>query len=250
MLTFPEHLDVLRRMLLRVLAVVAGFAVIIFCFRTETFSFLLAPSRWDFVTYRTIEHLCQAAGLDFHFAEYHIRLISTELSGQFTAHITTSLCLGLLCSSPYILYELFRFISPALYEDERRHSTLVVTAVYFLFALGVAMSYLIIFPISFRFLGTYQVDPAVENQINLSSYVSTFSTLTFLMGLVFQVPVITYFLAKFGLLSAATMARYRKHAILVIALVAAIITPPDIFTLIIVVVPIYLLYEISIRLIR
>lgn len=250
MLTFSGHLDVLRKMLLRILAVVIISSIVIFCFRKPVFDFLLAPSRWNFCTYRGIEMLCSGVGYDYNFEPYTIRLISTELSGQFMAHISTSLWLGILCASPYILYEIFRFIVPALYENERRYSIKVAVAAYLLFTLGVAMSYFVIFPISFHFLGTYQVDFSVENQITLSSYISTFATLTFLMGLVFQVPIITFFLARLGFLSASTMAHYRKHAIIIIAVIAAIITPPDIFSLVMVAVPIYLLYEISIRLIH
>ncbi len=250
MLTFGGHLDVLRKMLFRIIYVVLAFGILIFCFKDYTFSVLLAPSHWDFITYRGIENLCALIGFDFHFEEYHIRLISTELSGQFMTHLSSSVYLALLCASPYIVFELFRFVSPALYENERKYSVAVATAIYLLFIVGVLMSYYVVFPISFRFLGTYQVDMAIENQITLASYMSTFTTLTFMMGLVFQVPIIAFFLAKLGIVEAEMMARYRRHAFLIISIVAAIITPPDVFTLILVAIPIYLLYEASIRIVK
>ncbi len=248
LLTFGGHLDVLRRMLFRILGVMLVFGVVIFCFKDETFELLLAPSRWDFVTYRRIEELCCWAGFDFTLGEFYVKLISTELSSQFMTHLSTSVILALLCTSPYILYELFRFIAPALYENERRYGIRLMLAVYALFILGVLMCYYVIFPISFRFLGTYQVATVVENQITLSSYISSFTMLTFGLGLVFQIPIIIFFLAKMGLVSSETMRHYRRHAILIIFFVAAVITPSvDIFTLLLVALPLCLLYEAGIR---
>ncbi|MDE6721877.1 MAG: twin-arginine translocase subunit TatC, partial [Bacteroidaceae bacterium] len=155
LLTFGGHLEVFRRMLFRIAVVVGGIAAVVFCLKDETFELLLAPSEWDFVTYRWIERMVQAMGFEFCFEEYHIDLIATDLSSQFMTHLTTAVYLGLLGASPYILYELFRFISPALYERERRYSVQVVLTIYLLFVVGVLMSYFVLFPISFRFLGTY-----------------------------------------------------------------------------------------------
>ena len=251
LLTFGGHLEVFRQMLFRILAVAGVLAVIVFCFKETTWQLLLAPSEWDFVTYRWIESLIQSLwNADFHFEEWHVDLIATDLSSQFMTHITTAIYLGLLGASPYILYELFRFTSPALYENERKYSVQVVVVIYFLFLIGVLMSYYVLFPISFRFLGTYSVAAKVHSTITLDSYITTFVSLTLVMGLVFQLPVIAYTLAKFGFLTSGMLARYRKHAALVIMTVAAIITPPDIMTLILVTIPLYLLYEISIRVIR
>lgn len=247
MLTFGEHLEVLRKMLFRILALTACIAVVVFCFKDETFRLLLAPCEWNFITFRGIEQLCAFIGWDFHFEEYHIDLIATELSSQFMTHLTTSIYLGLLGASPYIMYELFRFISPALYEDERKYSVQVVVIIYLLFVIGVLMSYYVIFPISFRFLGTYQVSEAVKSTITLSSYIASFTTLTLVMGLVFQLPVISFFLAKIGFIDAGMMKTYRRHAFMLILIVSAVITPPDVFTLILVAVPLYGLYEVSIK---
>lgn len=247
MMTFGEHLEVLRQMLFRVLAVAGVFATLIFWFKEETFSLLFAPSEYDFATYRWIEHVLDSIGIDFKFSEYHVDLIATELSSQFMTHITTSIYLGLLLASPYILFELFRYISPALYDNERRYASWALVVIYFLFGIGVLMSYFILFPISFRFLGTYSVAERVVSNITLDSYISTFTTLTLVMGLIFQLPVIAFVLAKLGFIESDVLVRYRQYALLVIMIVAAIITPPDIMTLILVTIPLYMLYEISIR---
>lgn len=249
-LSFGGQLEVLRRMLFRILAVVMALAVAFFCFKEWTFRMLMAPSQWDFVTYRYIERFLHRLGSDFTFTEYHINLIATELSSQFMTHVTTALYLGLLGASPYILVELFRFVTPALYENERKYSVRVAVAMYLLFVVGVLMSYYILFPISFRFLGTYSVSDLVESNITLHSYISTFTTLTLVMGLVFQLPVIAFFLGKIGAVKADFLKRYRRHALVVIMVVAAIITPPDLMTLILVTIPLYLLYEVSITVLK
>ncbi len=237
-------------MLFRIIGVTVVIAAVVFCSKDTTWRLLLAPSEWDFCTYRWLEHVMRGMGIDFHFDEYHVNLIATDLSSQFMTHITTAVYLGLLGASPYILFELFRFVSPALYENERKYSVQVAFTVYALFIVGVLMSYFVLFPISFRFLGTYSVSQRVVSNITLDSYVSTFVSLTLIMGVMFQLPVIAFFLGKMGLLKSAQLARYRKHALIVIMLVAAIITPPDLMTLVLVTIPLYLLYEVSIRVVR
>lgn len=246
LMTFGEHLEVFRKMLFRVLVVAIIIAIVIFCAKDTTFSLLLAPSGSDFSTYQVIERLAGEIGIDFHFEPYHVQLINTELSSQFMTHVSTSFYLALLFSLPYVVIELYRFIAPALYENERRYSASVAIAVYLLFMLGVLMSYYVLFPFALRFLGTYQVAASVVNQINLSSYISTFITLTLGMGLIFQIPVLSFFIAKLGMLQAGFMKQYRRHAFVVIAIIAAIITPPDLFTCCMVTLPMYGLYELSI----
>ena len=236
-------------MLFRVIAVMAVLGIVIFCVRDATFRVLLAPSSNDFVTYRAIEQLAGIVGLDFHFAPFHITLINTELASQFIVHMSTSLYIALLLALPYVMVEIYNYVSPALYENEKRYSVAVTVAIFVLFIIGVLMSYFILFPFALRFLGTYQVAAEVVNQINLSSYVSTFVTLTLLMGCVFQIPVVSFFLAKLGVLTAGFMRRYRKHALIVIVLISAIITPPDLFTCCLVMVPMYGLYEVSIAIV-
>lgn len=250
LLTFGGHLEVFRQMLFRILGVAGVIAAVVFCFKDITWQLLLAPSEWDFCTYQWLETVMQSVGIDFHFNEFHVEMIATDLSSQFMTHITTAVYLGVLGASPYILYELFRFISPALYENEKKYSVQVAGIIYILFLLGVLMSYFVLFPISFRFLGTYSVSAKVVSNITLDSYISTFVSLTLVMGLVFQLPVIAFFLGKLGFVSSELLSKYRKHSFLVIMLVAAIITPPDLMTLILVTIPLYLLYEVSIRVVR
>ena len=250
LLTFGGHLEVFRQMLFRILGVAGLIAAVIFCFKNITWSILMAPSEWDFCTYRWLESAMQAIGIDFHFEAFNVQMIATDLSSQFMTHIATAVYLGLLGASPYILYELFRFISPALYENERKYSVQVAGIIYVLFLLGVLMSYFVLFPISFRFLGTYSVSAKVVSNITLDSYISTFVSLTLVMGLVFQLPVIAFFLGKLEFVTSEMLSRYRKHAFLVIMLVAAIITPPDLMTLILVTIPLYLLYEVSIEVVK
>lgn len=250
LMTFGGHLEVLRQMLFRILGVAGILSIVVFCFKDTTWQLLLAPSEWNFCTYRWLEDFMQMIGIDFHFNEYHIQLIATDLSSQFMTHITTAVYLGFLGASPYILYELFRFVSPALYENERKYSVQVFGIIYMLFILGVLMSYFVLFPISFRFLGTYSVSSKVVSTITLDSYVSTFVSLTLIMGIVFQLPMIAFILGKMGFITSEILSEYRKHALIVIMLVAAVITPPDLMTLILVTIPLYLLYEVSIRVVR
>ena len=250
LLTFGGHLEVLRKMLFRIILVVVALGIIIFYFKEETFEIILAPHNSDFHTFRFVENFLNILGWEFHFQQYDIPLISTELSAQFMTHITVSCILAVLLASPYIVFELFRFISPALYESEKRYSYLVVAVIYFLFILGLLMSYFILMPISFQFLATYQVNENITNTITLDSYISTFTTLTFMMGVVFQLPVFAYVLGKMGFITADVLQKYRKYAFVIIMLIAAIITPPDLFTLILVTFPIYGLYEISILVLK
>jgi sec-independent protein translocase protein TatC len=246
MMTFGGHLEVLRQMLFRILIVTFVFTIAIFCFKDTTFTLLLAPSKSDFCLYRWIERFFSFVGYNFHFAPFEVDLIATDLSSQFMTHISTSFYLGILCASPYVLFELFRFISPALYENERKYSIPVMLIIYVLFIVGVLMSYYILFPISFRFLGTYSVAEEVHSTITLDSYISTFVTLTLVMGVVFQLPVLSFFLAKLGIINGDMLAKYRQYALIIIMITAAIITPPDLMTLILVTIPLYLLYEVSI----
>lgn len=233
-------------MLFRIICVTALLMIVIFCFKDTTFLLLLAPSRVDFVTFRWIESFAAQFGIDFHFQHYQIDLIATNLSSQFMMHITASVYLALLGASPYICYELFRFISPALYDNERRYSIRIAMSVYLLFLTGVIICYFLLFPIAVRFLGTYQVSDMVKSTITIDSYIETFTTLTLLMGIVFQLPVIIFFLAKMGIVTPQILSKYRRHALIIITIIAAVITPPDIMTLILVTIPMYLLYELSI----
>lgn len=237
--TFWEHLDVLRWTIIRSLAVVVAFAVAAFCMKDWLFTVILAPTSSDFVTFRWI------GGEPF-----SIHLINTALTEQFMTHMRTAAYAGLLCASPYVLYELFRFVSPALYRNERKASLWIVLSAYLMFIVGTLVNYFIIFPLTVRFLGTYQVSTNVENMLTLKSYIDTLITMSLVIGVVFELPIVSYVLGRMHMVSGRLMRRYRRHAIVAILLVAAIITPTtDIFTLMVVSIPIWLLYEVSIWLV-
>lgn len=242
----------MRHVIFRVLAVLIVVAILAFVFSDTLFAIVLAPSKNDFILYRALAALGHRLGYASIIpAPFHVSIISVELTSQFMISMSVSLYAGLLIAFPYVLYELFRFVSPALYENERRYTRRLVVCSYFLFMAGVALNYFLLFPLTFRFLATYQVDAAVANTITLSSYIDTLMMLTIAMGIVFEIPVLCWMLAKFGLLKAPLMKRYRKHALVVILIGAAIITPTsDIFTLTIVSIPIYALYEISIGIVK
>ena len=250
-MSFWDHLDELRRVLMRIILVVVAIGIAVFMFKDEVFAAVFAPSKGNFITYRWINHLLVLLGWDsMLIPDTDLTMINTQLAAQFMTHITVSMTIGLLAAAPYVVYELFGFVKPALYENERRYSNRIMVAVVALFFLGVVMNYFVIFPVSVKFLGTYQVNEGVVNTIALSSYISTFTTLSLMMGLVFEIPVLAYFLARAGLVSGDLLARYRRHAFVIIMVVAAFITPPDAFTLALMTIPLYSLYEISILIAR
>ena len=243
-MTFWEHLDELRGTLWRSLAVTVAATIVAFCFKEQLFEAVLAPGKDSFVTYRLLDGITGA------MPSFSVSLITTALAGQFMTHVKTAFCAGILVASPYVIYQLFAFISPALYARERRAALAAVIPGYAMFILGVAVSYFLIFPLTFRFLGTYQVSGEVTNMISLESYISTLIMLSLAMGAVFELPVVAVALAKAGILGPEPMRRYRRHAVVAILVIAAIITPTsDIFTLLAVSAPIYLLYEVSVLLV-
>ena len=250
-MTFWDHLDALRTVLVKVVAVVVAFGIVAFLFKEELFSIVLAPKDAGFITYRWLgflDGIFSSAESDHGFS---VQLINTGLAQQFLIHMKTAMCAGVFCASPYILYQLFRFVSPALYADERRYAVTVVGSGYVMFMVGVLISYFLIFPLTFRFLGTYQVAEDVDNLISLESYMSTLIVMSLSMGLVFEMPVLSWLFGKLGFLNASFMRRYRRHAIVIILIVAAVITPTsDIFTLLVVSLPMWLLYEVSILLVK
>ena len=242
-MTFWDHLDVLRGSLLRMAAVTVACAVVAFAFKDAVFAAILAPKHDDFILYRLL------AGVSGWLADgspssFHVELINTGLAEQFKIHVKTSLYVGLMAASPYCLYELFRFVSPGLYPKERRYGVRAVVSGYVMFLLGVALCYFLIFPLTFRFLGTYQVSPDVENLITLQSYMDTLLAMNLALGIVFELPVLCWLLARLGVLRAASMRRRRRHAVVAVLVAAAVITPTsDAFTLPLVALPMWLLYE-------
>lgn len=239
-LSFWEHLDELRGCIIRILMAVVVAGIAAFCLKEPLFDIVLAPCHSDFVLYRMI-------GGD----EFSLHLINTGLAEQMMIHLKVAACMGILVASPYIIYVLFGFISPALYANERRYSTRLTLSAYLMFIVGVMVNYFLIFPLTVRFLGLYQVSSDVDNMLTISSYIDTMLMMTITFGIVFEIPVLSWLLAKFHLLRSEWMAQYRRHAFVAILIIAAVITPTtDIFTLGIVTLPIWLLYEISILIVK
>ena len=248
--TFWDHLDELRGTLIKISLVTVICAIVAFICKDIVFEIVFAPKKDSFVTYR----LLQSIGGIFSsntMDDFAVPVINTGLAQQFMIHMKTAFCVGIVCASPYIIYQLFLFISPALYDHERKYAWKLVGSGYIMFIIGLLSGYFLIFPLTFRFLGTYQVAPDIVNMISLDSYMSTLILLCMAMGVVFELPVICWLFAKTGILNSGIMKKFRKHSIVTILILAAIITPTsDVFTLVAVSLPIWLLYEGSILLVR
>ena len=239
-MTFWDHLDELRGVIIRALVVTMLAAAVAFVMKDELFAVVLAPRTSDFITYRLM-------GVE----PFSIHLMNTGLTEQFMIHLKTAMYAGVLVASPFIIYMLFGFIAPALYDNERRYATLLCTSGYLMFMLGTALNYLLIFPLTLKFLGTYQVSEDVANMLTLQSYMDTLLTMNLVMGIVFELPVVSWLLGRMGVINATMMQAMRRHAVVTILIVAAIITPTtDAFTLFVVALPIWLLYELSIVIVR
>ena len=239
-MTFWDHLDELRGVIIRMLLVTMLAAAVAFVIKDELFAVVLAPRTSDFITYRLL-------GVE----PFSIHLMNTGLTEQFMMHLKTAMYVGVLVALPYIIYVLFRFVSPALYDNERKYATVLCTSGYLMFMLGTALNYFLIFPLTVKFLGTYQVSPDVANMLTLQSYMETLLMMNLVMGIVFELPVVSWILGRMGLVNAQMMQSMRRHAVVAILIVAAIITPTtDAFTLFVVALPIWLLYELSIVIVR
>lgn len=248
-MSFVDHLEELRWHIIRALASIFVFATIAFLAKNFVFhDIILAPSRTDFLSYRVMCELGQKLGTDaLCFSEMGFTIQSRQMSGQFAMHLLVSAILGLACAFPYAFWEIWRFVRPGLYPQERKNSQGAVFFVGILFALGLLFGYYVVSPISINFLAGYQVDPTIINEFDLSSYISTLTTLCLSCAFMFEMPVIVFFLTKAGLITAETMKLYRRHALIVILVVGAIITPPDVVSQILISMPLMLLYEASIR---
>lgn len=234
--TFWEHLDVLRGCILRILVAVVIGSVAAFFMKDWLFGLIFAPCNSDFIIYRLINA-----------DDFHLHLINTGLTEQIMIHLKMALCIGIIVVSPYIIFVLYGFISPALYDNERQHSIRIILSAFIMFFVGVIINYFIIFPLTVRFLGTYQLSSTIDNMLTVSSYIDTLLMMTLLFGIIFEIPVLSWILARLGLLKTEWMTLYRRHAIVAILIIAAVITPTaDILTLSIVSLPIWLLYELSI----
>ena len=239
-MTFWDHLDELRTVIIRSLVITVLAGAVAFCLKDELFAMVLAPRTSDFITYRLM-------GVE----PFTIHLMNTGLTEQFMIHMKTAFYAGILVASPYIIYLLFRFISPALYDNERKYATALVSSGYVMFMLGTLLNYFLIFPLTVKLLGTYQVSEEVANMLTLQSYMDTLLMMSLVMGIIFELPVVSWLLGKMGLINATMMQTWRSHAVVVILVIAAIITPTtDAFTLIVVSLPIWLLYEVSILILK
>lgn len=248
-MSFWDHVDELRSTLLKIGGVLVGFAVVFFIFMPDIFdSVILAPCRGDFILYRLFEKITTGIpGLpQFSTEGFHVDLINIQLASQFFIHMTTSFWLALVFAFPVVIWLLWNFIKPALYENERKGSEKAFIFGIIMFFIGVAVGYFVVFPVTLRFLAEYKVSDMIPNQISLDSYMDNFLLLIFIMGLVFELPLVAWLLGKMGFLHREFFARYRRHAIVALLALAAFITPTgDPFTLTIVFLPLYLLYEMS-----
>ncbi|MBR0240873.1 MAG: twin-arginine translocase subunit TatC [Bacteroidales bacterium] len=234
-MSFWDHLDVLRGALIRMIVSVVLLSVVVFCFKSFVFDYLvLAPASGDFFVYKLL-------GVDF-----RMDLINIEISAQFFTHLKVSVILGIVLAFPYIIYEIWRFIAPALYANEIKAVRKAFGFASLLFYLGVAIGYLIVLPITLNFFQSYTVSDSVVNTITLQSYISMLTSMVLLFGLVFEFPTVLAVLSKMGIVHREMLRKYRKHAIVAILIVAAIITPADPFSMIIAALPLYLLYELSV----
>jgi sec-independent protein translocase protein TatC len=248
-MSFLDHLEELRWHLVRSCLAILIIAILAFANKGLVFDMIiLGPMHVDFVTYRFLCYLDIYFGLGgvICLTEIPFTLFNLDMTGQFTTHLMVSAICGLVVAFPYIVWETWRFISPGLNDTEKKYSAGVVFFSSILFLCGILFGYLIIAPMSLNFLGSYQVSSMVANQINLGSYISTMSTLTLASGIVFELPIVIYFLTKIGLVTPAFMKQYRRHALIGALILGAIITPPDVTSQLLVMIPIMLLYEISI----
>ncbi len=249
-MSFWSHIDALRGHLFRSVVVVLILSIVLFCFPDFLFdTIIFGPLRENFITYRAfckLGHMVHI-GDDLCFGKYTFKLQSLGLADQFTSQMWIAFLGGLIVGAPYVLWEIWRFIKPALKKNEMHASVGFIISTTLLFLCGVLFAYYVIVPLTINFLGNYQVSAMVENNFTMDSYISTVTTLTIAAGLVFELPVLVYFLSRFGLMTPQFMRKYRKHAIVVILVVAGVITPsPDITSQLLVAFPLYFLYEASI----
>jgi len=248
-MSFLDHLESLRWHLIRSTVAIMLFAIAAFLNKSLIFdTILLGPKNPDFITYRVLCNLSEKFNLGdaLCIKEIPFILMNINMSGQFTNHIVVSIIAGFIIAFPYVFWEIWRFVSPALYVKEKKHTKGVVFFSSILFITGVLFGYFVIAPLAVNFLGSYHVSAEVANQINLNSYVTTVASISLACGVIFELPILAYFLTKVGLITPAFMRKYRRHALVVTLILAAIITPPDVISQILVSFPLLLLYEISI----
>ncbi len=245
---FLDHLEALRWHIVRAVIVICVLGFVAFLNKEFIFDgIILAPKNKDFWTYRMMCALSQKYNLDMCFDQINFSVINLDISGQFTTHMWIAAMTGFVLGFPYLIWELWRFIRPALSEREIKYSRGIVFFTTLLFMMGLLFGYYIITPMSINFLGNYQVSAEIKNQISMDSYINIVTVLSLSTGFVFELPMVIYFLSKLGVMSPAFMRTYRKHAMVINLIVAAVITPsPDVTSQMLVAIPLFLLYEISI----
>jgi sec-independent protein translocase protein TatC len=251
-MSFWDHLEELRWTLFRSILSLVLFAVVFFAFmRGENGifnAFILGPTRGDFLTYQLLCKIGSSFSLlsEFCDAAFRIEIMNIKLATQFFTHMTTSFWLALVCAFPFLMFEVWKFISPALYENEKKSVRWVFLFGTVMFFVGCAVGYFMVFPMTLRFLATYQISEAIKEQVSLDSYMDNFLMLIFIMGVIFEMPLLSWLLSKLGILHRGFFAKYRRHAVVVLLILAALITPSgDPFTLSIVFIPLYALFELS-----
>jgi len=247
-MSFFDHLEALRWHLVRASVAIVVFTGVVFAYYDVIYdNVIMGPSKPTFWTYTTMCNIGKALHRDFCFSKINIQLINTEMAGQFTLQINSSLIIGITLGVPYLLWELWRFIKPALHEKERKAATGFVFYATFLFVLGVLFGYYVITPMSIHFLASYTVSSSIQNLFSIDSYISSVATLTLATGVVFELPILVYVLANLGILTPKFMRETRRYAVVVILIIAAVVTPtPDMLTMTVVSIPLFVLYEVSI----
>ena len=247
-MSFLDHLEALRWHLLRSVAAILIFTVLAFLAKSIVFGqIILGPSKIDFFTYRILCQIGNSLGITaLCIDELPFTIQSRQMTGQFSMHMTSSFVVGFIAAFPYVFWEVWRFISPGLYDQEKNAARGAVFFVSLLFLLGAAFGYYVLSPLSINFLSNYQLDPSITNEFDITSYVTTLTMLVLASAIMFQLPVVVYFLSMSGLVTSKMLKAYRRHSIVVILVVSAIITPPDVISQLLIAMPILVLYEIGI----
>ena len=247
-MSFLDHVEILRWHLVRSSAAIIIFGFVAFLMKDFVFNTIIfAPKNPDFITYKFFCSVSQFFGTDgLCITELPFTFQSLAMAEQFSVHIWTSITAGFVIAFPYVIYEFWKFISPGLYENERKGARSFIIISSFLFFIGVLFGYYVVTPLSVNFLGNYSVSDLVERNIKLGSYISLVRSSVLASGLIFELPIIMYFLSKMGLVTPEFLKKYRKHSLVVVLILAAVITPPDVISQIIVAIPIMILYEASI----
>ena len=247
-MSFLDHLEALRYHILRSVAAILIFTVIAFLAKSIVFGIIiLGPSKADFITYRVLCDIGNLLGISaLCIDELPFTIQSRQMTGQFTMHMTSSVVIGFIVAFPYVFWEIWRFISPGLYDKERNAARGAVFFVSLLFLSGAAFGYFVLSPLSINFLANYQLDPTITNEFDITSYVTTLTMLVIAAAIMFQLPVVVYFLSMSGLVTSRMLKEYRRHSIVVILILSAIITPPDVISQLLISMPILVLYELGI----